>query len=96
MRDALNYTPIINILYSVGETQKATDIVNRNLVFLKQNMAYYNAIAQTKTELEYANIQTALRTLGVYKSILSQTKETKLQQEVEQLENNYKKQFGLE
>jgi hypothetical protein len=96
MRDALNYTPIINILYSVGETQKATDIVNRNLVFLKQNMAYYSAIAQTKTELEYANIQTALRTLGVYKSILSQTKETKLQQEVEQLENNYKKQFGLE
>jgi hypothetical protein len=59
-------------------------------------MAYYNAIAQTKAELEYANIQTALRTLGVYKSILSQTKETKLLQEVQQLENNYKKQFGLE
>ncbi|MOA69926.1 hypothetical protein D3C78_1984250 [compost metagenome] len=58
-------------------------------------MSYYNAIAQTKPELEYSNIETALRTLGVYKSILSQTKETKLLQEIQQLEENYKKQFGI-
>ncbi|UIR56329.1 DUF2723 domain-containing protein [Sphingobacterium sp. SRCM116780] len=96
MRDALSYALVINVLYSVGENQKANDIVSRNLLFLKQNMAYYNDIAQTKAELEYANIQTALRTLGAYKSILSQTKETKLLQEVTQLENGYKKQFGLE
>jgi predicted Zn-dependent protease len=96
MRDILGYIPIINVLYETGETKRANEIVNRNLKFMTQNMRWYQDIAQTKPELEYSNIGTALRALGAYKSILASTSEKQLLQQVTDLEKSYKQQYGVE
>lgn len=96
MRDVLGYIPIINVLYETGENKRANEIVSRNLKFMTQNMRWYQDIAQTKAELEYSNIGTALRALGAYKSILASTSEKQLLQQVTELEKSYKQQYGVE
>lgn len=94
MADVYSYAEIIDGLYKVGETQKANEIVTRNLKYMKENLAYYQAIAQSKSlNAEYQNVGFALQALERYKPILSAAKQQKLLQEVETLDASTRQHY---
>ncbi len=62
--DAYSYSFIIKNLYQVGETDKANELVERNVKFLDDQLRYFAAIADTKPNLEMQNIQYSMFTLN--------------------------------
>src|SRR3546814_8539353 len=55
--DAYGYSFIAENLYAVGETDKANELIERNIDYLEDQLAYYLAIAETKSNLEMKNIK---------------------------------------
>ena len=94
MSDAYGYSTLIDAMYKVGEAAKANEIVSRNVKFISQNMAYYMAIAETKPNLEYRNMQFAIATLQNYKRILASANQAKELAEVDKLFQQYSALFN--
>lgn len=59
---AVRYPVLADQLYTLGETEKANALVERNRKFLEEQMAYYAAIAETKplTQSEAMGIRNGL------------------------------------
>jgi len=59
---AARYPVLADQLYALGETAKANTLVERNLKFLEEQMAYYAAIGETKslTQTEAVGIHNSL------------------------------------
>jgi len=59
---AVRYPVLADQLYTLGETEKANALVERNLKFLEEQMVYYAAIAETKslTQSEAMGIRSGL------------------------------------
>ena len=62
--DAYSYSFIVQNLYQVGETDKANELVERNLKYLSDQLRYFAAVAETKPNLEMQNIQYSMFTLN--------------------------------
>jgi len=62
---AARYPVLADQLYALGETDKANALVDRNLQFLEEQMAYYAAVAETKslTQTETMGIRNSLYAL---------------------------------
>lgn len=93
MSEVMSYTTLLDAMYKVGETKKANEIVERNLKFLKENMSYYMAIADSKPNLEYRNMRFGLASIQRYQQVLSATNETKLKEEVNSIFETYRYLF---
>lgn len=96
MPETLSYWTVIEALYKTGEKQKADEILSRNLKFIKENIAYYQAIAETKPDLEGRNIQYGFYALSRYKDILATQGNNPLAKEVDGLINQLTQQYHIQ
>lgn len=94
MSDALSYVPLIDAMYKTDERNKANEIVKRNLQFVRENLHYYMAIAETKPNLEYRNIRLGLASIQRYQNLLKDTDEKELIAEVNQLFDTYRHMYS--
>ncbi|TYR38349.1 DUF2723 domain-containing protein [Sphingobacterium phlebotomi] len=93
MSEVMGYVPLLGAMYEVGETAKANEITQRNIAFIRENMAYYEAIAQTKSNLEYRNMRFGLASIQRYKQMLDEVNQPELQKQVDELFNTYRHFF---
>lgn len=93
MSEVFSYTSLVDAMYKTGETQKANEIVKRNLQFLRENMAYYMNIAETKPNLEFRNMRFGLASIQNYQRVLTDAKQQDLLKEVNQIFETYRPLF---
>ncbi len=93
MSDVYGYSTLLDAMYKVGETEKANEIVKRNMDFVRENMAYYMAIAKTKPNLEYRNMRFGLASVQNYQRILTDAKQTAQLAEVNKIFETYRSLF---
>jgi len=93
MSEVMSYVSLVDAMYKVGEVDKANEIVGRNLKFIRENMVYYEAIAETKTNLELRNMRFGLASIQRYKQVLDETSQEALKKEVNDLFNVYRHYF---
>jgi len=93
MSEVMGYVPLLGAMYELGETAKANEITQRNLTFIRENMAYYEAVAQTKSNLEYRNMRFGLASIQRYKQMLDDVNQPELQKQVDELYNAYRHYF---
>jgi len=96
MPETLSYWTVIDALYKTGEKQKADEIVSRNLKYIKENVAYYQAIAETKPDLETRNVQYAFYALSRYKDIMTKETNNPLTKQVDELMNQMSQQYHIQ
>ncbi|MGO1649429.1 MAG: glycosyltransferase family 117 protein [Sphingobacterium sp.] len=89
MSEVFSYTSLLDAMYRTGETEKANEIVKRNLQFLKENMAYYMSIAETKPNLEYRNMRFGLASIQNYQRVLESAGQKDLLEEATQIYDSY-------
>ncbi len=90
MSEVFSYTTLIDAMYKTGEVEKADEIVKRNLKFLRENMAYYMNIAETKPNLEFRNMRFGLAAIQNYQRVLTDAKQQDLLKEVNQIFETYR------
>ncbi|WP_409149217.1 protein O-mannosyl-transferase family [Sphingobacterium sp. BS-2] len=90
MSEVFSYTTLIDAMYKTGEVEKANEIVKRNLKFLRENMAYYMNIAETKPNLEFRNMRFGLAAIQNYQRVLTDAKQQDLLKEVNQIFETYR------
>lgn len=90
MSEVFSYTTLIDAMYKTGEVEKANEIVKRNLKFLRENMAYYMNIAETKPNLEFRNMRFGLAAIQNYQRVLTEAKQQDLLKEVNQIFETYR------
>ncbi len=93
MGEVMSYVPLLEVMYKVGETSKANEIVKRNLDYIKENMAYYEAVSESKSNLEYRNMRFGLASIQRYKQLLDEVNQPALKKESDELFNVYKHYF---
>ncbi|MGV6946196.1 glycosyltransferase family 117 protein [Sphingobacterium kyonggiense] len=93
MSEVYGYSSLIDAMYKTGENTKANEIVKRNLKFVRENMAYYMAVAESKPNLERRNMQFAMASLQNYQRILTDANQKDLLAETNQIFNSYKGLF---
>lgn len=93
MSEVMSYVPLLGAMYEVGESEKANEITQRNLKFVRENMAYYEAIAKTKSNLEYRNMRLGLMSVQQYKQLLDGVDQPELKKQADELFNTYKHYF---
>lgn len=90
MSEAFSYASLIDAMYKVGEVQKANEIAKRNLTFIRENMAYYMNIAETKPNLETRNMRFGLAAIQNYQRILEAAQQKELLNEVNKIYEVYR------
>lgn len=93
MSEVMGYVPLLGAMYDVGETAKANEITQRNLTFIRENMTYYEAVAQTKSNVEYQNMRFGLASIQRYKQLLDEVNQPELQKQIDGLYNSYRHYF---
>lgn len=93
MSEVMSYVPLLDVMYKVGETAKANEITRRNLTFIRENMAYYEAVAETKSNLEYRNMRFGLASIQRYKQLLDEVGPPELKKQSDELFNVYRHYF---
>ena len=93
MSEVMSYVPLVDAMYKVGENDKANEIVKRNLQFVRENMAYYEAVSEAKSNLEYRNMRFGLASIQRYKQVLDGVNQPALKKEVDELFNIYRHYF---
>ena len=96
MSEVFSYTTLIDAMYKTGEVEKANEIVKRNLKFLRENMAYYMNIAETKPNLEFRNMRFGLAAIQNYQRVLTDAKQQDLLKEVNQIFETYRPLYEAE
>ncbi|MFD2597671.1 DUF2723 domain-containing protein [Sphingobacterium corticis] len=94
MGEVLSYVSLLDAMYKVGESAKANEIVKRNLQYVRENLRYYMAVAETKPNLEYRNMRFGLASIQRYQNLLKDTKEKALLDEANKLFDSYKYLYG--
>jgi len=92
--DGIRYYFIADLLYKVGETEKANALVKKNMDFLSGQLNYFSAIAKTKPNLETRRIQYAMGAINGMIDSTQTFKQEKLNQELQLVFNNYLAHFS--
>ncbi|GHE43723.1 glycosyltransferase family 117 protein [Sphingobacterium griseoflavum] len=93
MSEVMSYVTLLEAMYKVGETAKANEIAQRNLQFIRENMAYYEAVSEAKSNLEYRNMRFGLASIQRYKQLLDGVNQPALKKQSDELFNVYKHYF---
>ncbi len=93
MSEVMGYVPLLSAMYEVGESAKANEITQRNLTFIRENMAYYESVAQTKSNLEYRNMRFGLASIQRYKQLLDGVDQPEMKTQIDELYNTYRHYF---
>jgi tetratricopeptide (TPR) repeat protein len=96
-RQALQKYLMGELLYKVGETEKANKIFSANLKYIEEYLNYYFAIAQTKANLERENMQVGMYTLHGMEEVTSEFNQAELNEKIKttfsSLERRYSETF---
>jgi len=92
--DGIRYYFIADLLYKVGETEKANALVKKNMDFLSGQLNYFAAIAKTKPNLETTRIRYAMGAIDGMIDSTQTFKQEKLNQELQLVFNNYLAHFS--
>jgi len=93
MSEVMGYVPLLGAMYEVGEADKANEITQRNLTFIRENMAYYEKVGQTKSNLEYQNMRFGLASIQRYKHLLDEVDQPELKRQINELFQMYRHYF---
>jgi len=66
---AAHYPALADQLYSVGETGKANELLERNVAFLDEQLGYHAAIAETKPDVDGGVIRDSLLVLQQFAAV---------------------------
>lgn len=91
--DAYGYSFIAENLYAVDEVEKANALIERNTVYLEEQLRYYAAIAETKPNLEMQNIQYSMFTLNRFAEAAKKYKQEELSARVTKIFSQYETKF---
>ncbi len=89
MSEPMSYTPLVDAMYKVGEKGIAQEVVRRNIKFIAENLRYYMAVAQTKSNHETRNIRMGLSGLVRLQQVVNSHNDTELKPELEKLVNEF-------
>lgn len=81
-RQALQRYLMGELLYKVGETEKANKIFSDNLKYIQEYLNYYFAIADTKANLERDNTQLGMYTLHGMEEVSREFSQTDLNEKI--------------
>ncbi|MFD1769645.1 DUF2723 domain-containing protein [Sphingobacterium suaedae] len=93
MSEVMSYVPLLDVMYKVGESAKANEIAKRNLDFIRENMAYYEAVSETKSNLEYRNMRFGLASIQRYKQLFDEVNQPALKKQSDELFHVYQHYF---
>ena len=91
--DAYGYSFIVDNLYAVGEMEKANALIERNVDYLEQQLRYYAAVAETKPNLEFQNIQSAMFTLNRFSTAAEEYGQDAVASRVSEVFSTYEARF---
>ncbi len=89
MSEPMSYTLLVDAMYKVGEKEKAQEIIRRHTKFIGENLRYYMAVAQTKSNQEVRNIRMGLSGLLRLQQTANANNDTELKPELEKLVNEF-------
>src|SRR5690606_15928866 len=93
MSEVFSYSSLLDAMYKTGEVEKANEIAKRNITFLRENMAYYMSIAESKPNLEIRNMRFGLASIQNYQQVLSSANQKELLAEVNKIFETYQGLF---
>ena len=91
--DTYSYSFIAENLYAVGENEKANALIERNVDYIDHQLAYYAAIAETKSNLEMQQIQHAMITLNRFSTAATENGQEELATRITTVFGRYETQF---
>lgn len=91
--DSYAYAFIVQGLYAVNETEKANQLVERNVKYLEEQLRYYAAIAETKPNLEMQNIQYSMFTLNRFAETTEEYGQEELNARIQKIFGQYETRF---
>ncbi len=91
--DSYAYSFFVRSLYAVGETEKANELVTRNVDYLEEQLRYYAAIAETKPNLEMQNIQYSMFTLNRFAETTQEHGQADLNARIMKIFGQYETRF---
>ena len=89
MSEPMSYVILLDAMYKVGEKAKAQEIIRRQSKFIAENLRYYMAIAQTKSNHETRNIRLGLSGLVRMQQVVNAHEDKELKPELEKLVNEF-------
>lgn len=90
---AARYPVLTDQLYEVGETAKANELLDRNVAFLDEQLAYYAAIAATKPNIEGMAIRDSLVALQQFAFVAAARGQQKQHQAAMAVFDRYRQVF---
>lgn len=91
--DAYSYSFIAEQLYEIGESEKANQLIERNVKYLDEQLKYFAAIADTKPNLEAQNIQYSMFTLNRFATAAEEHGQQELHDRIMAVFNVYEARF---
>ncbi|MHC8948488.1 DUF2723 domain-containing protein [Sphingobacterium hungaricum] len=93
-REIYNTMDIVDTLYKTKENQLATNLVERNVQYLRDRMDYVEAVSMDiHTSLDMETIEFTFASLERYKQVLSENNEVALLNKVSALSDTYKNRY---
>src|SRR5690606_22165793 len=95
LRETLQKQAMAESLYKVGDTQNANRIISLTTDYLEQNLNYFFAIAETKSNLEVNNMQLGMYVLHSMDLLTAQYKQTKENERIKKIFNEFENRYQL-
>src|SRR5690606_1515917 len=89
MSEPMSYTILLDAMYQVGEKEKAQEIIRRHAKFIGENLRYYMAVAETKSNQEVRNIRMGVSGLIRLQQVANTYNDAELKPELEKLVNEF-------
>ena len=93
MSEVMSYVPLLDVMYKVGEVEKANEIVQRSLTFVKENMAYFEAVSKEKGNMDFQNMRLGLMSVQRYKQLMDSVNQPELKKQADALYAVYQHYF---
>ncbi|MGK6353073.1 protein O-mannosyl-transferase family [Parapedobacter sp. DT-150] len=90
---AVRYPVLADQLYEVGETDSGNELLERNVAFLDEQLAYYAAVAETKPNMEGAAVRDSLIALEQFAHIAEKRGQRKQQEQAMAAYDKYRVHF---
>jgi len=95
IRETLQKQSTAESLYKIGDTENANRIISLTTDYLEQNLNYYFAIAETKTNLEMNNMQLGMYVLHSMDLLTAQYKQIKENERIKKLFQDFENRYQM-
>jgi len=95
MRETLQKESMAESLYMVGDIKNGNRIISLTTDYIEQNLNYFFAIAETKSNLEMNNIQLGMYVLHSMDLLTDEYKQNKENERIKKLFKNFENRYQL-